>query len=164
MHGISTFPTNIYLFIVNNTQCNGNCSEVFIVNFEHISHLFLVFLSLYLFAGKNKENMYLKASIECKFTHLILDLFDRLLIWGRAYWKSCFSKKLYFIDKVQLSSCSLALFSVTRTMPFLNMEWAVCINVFKSFMCFFVSKRFYVVCSLNKKSSAKFLISKLRQE
>ena len=57
-------PANIYLFKVNNgnigkrceicseltrkkpEQRQGRCSGVFIVNFEHISHLFLVFLLL----------------------------------------------------------------------------------------------------------------------
>ena len=54
------FLTNIYLFIVNNSNSRKRCeicskltiktserrSTVFIVNFEHISHLFLVFLLL----------------------------------------------------------------------------------------------------------------------
>ena len=58
------FTANIYLFKVNNRNTRKSCeiclkltiktleqrywrrSEVFIVNFEHISHLFLVFLLL----------------------------------------------------------------------------------------------------------------------
>ena len=53
-------PTNIYLFTVNNSNTRKRCeicstltiktseqlSTVFIVNLEHISHLFLVFLLL----------------------------------------------------------------------------------------------------------------------
>ena len=44
------YPANIYLFKVNNRNSRKRCdirrSGVFIVNFEHILHLFLVFLSL----------------------------------------------------------------------------------------------------------------------
>ena len=61
---MSIKPANIYLFKVNNRdtikrfetcskltiktpeQRQQRCSGVFIVNFEHISHLFLVFLLL----------------------------------------------------------------------------------------------------------------------
>ena len=55
-----SFPTNTDLFMVNNSNTRKRCeicskltmktperrSTVFIVNFEHISHLFLVFLLL----------------------------------------------------------------------------------------------------------------------
>ena len=54
---MGTFPANIYLLKVNNKDTRKGCnnkntrttsrrSVVFIVNFEHISHLFLVFLLL----------------------------------------------------------------------------------------------------------------------
>ena len=53
---LSTYPANIYLFKVNNKIIRKRpeiCSKrqhrrsgVFIVNFEHILHLFLVFLLL----------------------------------------------------------------------------------------------------------------------
>ena len=53
-----TSPTNIYLFIVNNSNIRKKCEicsklriktpeqgfTVFIINFEHISHFFLVFV------------------------------------------------------------------------------------------------------------------------
>ena len=73
MGNTDTIPANIYLFKVNNRntrkrceiylkltiktsqQCHWHRSGVFIVNFEHISYLFLVFLfltfNMYLFAG-----------------------------------------------------------------------------------------------------------------
>ena len=62
--GISAHPANIYLFTVNNGNTRKRCeicsnlaikiaerrqgrhSGIFIVNSEHISHLFLVFLLL----------------------------------------------------------------------------------------------------------------------
>ena len=47
------FPANIYLFKINNWNIRNRCEicskltiSVFIVNFEHISHLFLVLLLL----------------------------------------------------------------------------------------------------------------------
>ena len=66
-------PTNIYLFIVNNSNNRKRCeictnlrintpkrhSTVFIVNFEHISYIFLVFvltLSKYVFTGSHSVN------------------------------------------------------------------------------------------------------------
>ena len=63
-HAIDLFPANIYLFKVNNRNTRKTCEiyskltiktskrrqwrhfGVFIVNFEHISHLFLLFLLL----------------------------------------------------------------------------------------------------------------------
>ena len=47
---ITVFPAKIYFFKVNNRNTRKMCkirrSDVFIVHFEHISHLFLVFLLL----------------------------------------------------------------------------------------------------------------------
>ena len=50
------YPVGIYLFKVNNTNTRARCkicskftikiSGIFIVNFEHISHLVLVFILL----------------------------------------------------------------------------------------------------------------------
>ena len=43
-------PANVYLFKVNNRnsrkKCQWRCSGVFIINFEHIWHLSVVFLLL----------------------------------------------------------------------------------------------------------------------
>ena len=60
IYTIKNSPTNSYLFIVNNNYTRKRCetcskltiktpqwrSSVFVVDFEHISHLFLVFLLL----------------------------------------------------------------------------------------------------------------------
>ena len=40
----SNLPANIYLFKVSNRNTRKSCSDVFIVGFEHILDLFLVFL------------------------------------------------------------------------------------------------------------------------
>ena len=41
------YPANIYLFKVNNRNTRKRTtSGIFIINFEHTSHLFLVFLLL----------------------------------------------------------------------------------------------------------------------
>ena len=81
-------PANIYLFKVNNEiikamcetcskstiktldQRQWNCSGAFVVNFDHISRFFLVFLllrlSMYLFAGKD-DNILLLPNLRCFF-------------------------------------------------------------------------------------------------
>ena len=75
-------PANIYLFKVNNRKntkkcellcekrCQWRCSGVFIINFEHISHLFLVFQLLTL----NKQ---------------MLAVYSCHVSWLQKTWKNC---------------------------------------------------------------------------
>ena len=43
---VLTYPAGNYMFTVNNRNTRTRCSSIFIVNFEHISHLVLLFLLL----------------------------------------------------------------------------------------------------------------------
>ena len=43
---LQTFLAGIYLLKVNKRNTRTRCSGIFVVNFEHISHLVLVFLLL----------------------------------------------------------------------------------------------------------------------
>ena len=129
---LSPFPANIYLFKVNNRNTGTNCeicskltikapeqcywrrSVVFIVNFEHISHLFLVLLLL----TSNKEMLAkfplkiikrfttygLIVSWQCKKYHISTwwwELFFwRLLVrywWYQAFRITTFLKRQYFL-------------------------------------------------------------------
>ena len=74
----NTFPGGIYLLKINNRNTRARCeicsdltikiperrhwcrSEVFIVNFEHISHLALVFLLLPLLPGFSTSSIHTK--------------------------------------------------------------------------------------------------------
>ena len=91
---------NIHLFKVNNRNTRKRCgicqwrrSGAFIVNFEHIFHLFLVFLLLnlnsYMFAGKASEDIAQNMKFSVNYFSSKCDQICRFLrIWSHLLKKS----------------------------------------------------------------------------
>ena len=69
-------PANIHLFKINNKSTKKSRSDVFIVNFEHVLHFFLRFLSLTLnkqmLAGKQSGIIY-EYSLANNYLHKVND-------------------------------------------------------------------------------------------
>ena len=133
------FPAGNYMFRVNNRDTRARCeicSGILIVNFEHISHLLLVFLLLTLSgwvpAGRRPahEHIFLKRNFSGDFilqgwerfsACLATGCFLPLLGWKRGYW--------IFLGGVCVSPC-LRILQYFCIICYMVTNWATIIDVF----------------------------------